>query len=101
MFYSGEMATMMPRQPLFDGRLTVIRPLALLEEKLIKRFGLKMGIPEIENPCPSSRRSSRREIKILLEGLYVTNRKIQGNIFRAMSNVRSDYLLPPLPRRRH
>ena len=101
MCYSGEMAAMLPKQPFFDGRLIVIRPLALLEQKQIKKFGLKMGFPEIVNPCPSSRRSSRREIKTLLEGLYAANRKIKGNIFRAMSNVRSDYLLPPIPRRRH
>jgi tRNA 2-thiocytidine biosynthesis protein TtcA len=99
--YSGEMATMVPKQPLFGGRLTLIRPLALLEERQIAKFSLTRGFPEIENPCPSSRGSLRREIKTLLNGLYANNSKIKGNIFRAMSNVRLDYMLPPLPKRKH
>ena len=95
MCYSGEISTMLPCQPFFKGKLTVIRPLALLDEQKIDRFARTHGIPEIQNRCPSSRTSKRSEIKTLLNTLYKTNKKIKGNIFRAMSRVKPDYLLSP------
>jgi len=94
MFFSGELSTMMPRQSLFQGRLTIIRPLALLEESRIKTFVRRNGLPEIPNPCPSAGRSSRKEIKEFLSTFYAGNRKIRGNIFHALSHVRLEYLLP-------
>ena len=96
MFFSGEMSTMVPKQSLFEGRLTIIRPLALLEESRIKGFALRMGLPEIFNPCPSAQNSSRKEIKEFLSAFYARNRKIKGNIFHALSHCRPEYLLPPI-----
>lgn len=92
MFFSGELSTMMPRQALFQGRLTIIRPLALLEENRIKAFVRRNGLPEIPNPCPSAGRSSRKKIKEFLSAFYAGNRKIRGNIFHALSHVRPEYL---------
>jgi len=96
MFFSGELSTMLPKQSLFKGNLTIIRPLALLEEKRIKQFSVRKGLPEIINPCPSASKSARKDIKEFLSVFYARNRKIKGNIFHALSHVRPDYLLPPL-----
>jgi len=93
MCYSGEISTMVPWQPLFKGKLTVIRPLAFLDEATIKRFADDHGFPNFENPCPTSKTSKRSEIKKMLDSLYRRNKKIKGNIFRAMSHVKLDYLL--------
>lgn len=49
--------------------------------------------PGFVNPCPSANVSKRQEIKTFLKQLYTSNKKIKGNIFRAMSNVNADYLL--------
>ena len=92
MFFSGELSTMLPKQSLFKGRLTIIRPLALLEENRIKHFTRRRGLPEIPNPCPSARNSSRKEIKEFLSAFYARNPKIRGNIFHALSHVRLEYL---------
>ncbi len=92
MFFSGELSTMMPRQSLFQGRLTIIRPMAFLEENRIRAFVRRNGLPEIPNPCPSAGRSSRKEIKEFLSVFYARNRKIKGNIFHALSHVRPEYL---------
>jgi tRNA 2-thiocytidine biosynthesis protein TtcA len=66
---------------------------------LIRRFAGSRKFPVFENPCPSARTSRRGEIKGLLDRLYRSNRKIKGNIFRAMHHVRPEYLLkaPPGP----
>ena len=91
--YAGEIATMRPKQEFFKGAFTVIRPLAFVEEARIARFSGSMNFPEFHMACPSSKISKRGEIKGLLDTLYRSNRKIRGNIFRALGNVRPDYLL--------
>ena len=91
--YAGEMSTMHPCQPFFKGKFTVIRPLAFVDENLIRQFAREREFPEFINPCPTARTSKRQEIKTFLQQLYRGNRKIKGNIFRAMQNVNPDYLL--------
>lgn len=93
MCYAGEISTMVPSQSFFQGRFTVIRPLAFADEDIISRFAGEKGFPEFVNPCPSAKVSKRQEIKNLLRQLYSSNKKIKGNIFRAMSHVNTDYLL--------
>ena len=92
-FYSGQISTMMPHQSMFDGDVTVIRPLYMAEEEDIVRFATEQKLPVYSNPCPSSTVSKRREIKDLLSTLYQTNPHIKGNIFRSLSHVKLDYLL--------
>jgi tRNA 2-thiocytidine biosynthesis protein TtcA len=91
--YAGEISTMVPLQTLFNGRFTVIRPLAMVDESSIRRFAAGRHFPRFTNPCPSAGATRRSEIKTMLEGLYRTNRKIKGNIYRAMSHVKVEYLL--------
>jgi tRNA 2-thiocytidine biosynthesis protein TtcA len=91
--YAGEISTMVPRQEFFGGRFAVIRPLAMVDEKCICRFAGARRLPQYTNPCPSAGATKRSEIKSMLAGLYRTNRKIKGNIYRAMSHVKMEYLL--------
>ena len=91
--YAGEISTMVPFQPFFSGRFTIIRPLAFVDEDIIMRFAADCNLPNFSNPCPTAKTSKRREVKGFLSHLYKSNRKIKGNIFRAMSNVKMDYLL--------
>ncbi|MGD8721326.1 MAG: ATP-binding protein [Desulfobacterales bacterium] len=93
MCYAGEISTMMPFQPLFEGRFTVIRPLAYVDEDLIRQFAAEQDFPEFISACPSAAVSKRRAVKELLLRLYSSNDKIKGNIFRSLSRVRPEYLL--------
>lgn len=93
MCYAGEISTMLPRMMFFKDRCTLIRPLAFVDEDIIKRFAKEQRFPEFVNPCPSAGVSKRQEIKAMLKGLYRTNKKIKGNLFRAMSHVKTEYLL--------
>lgn len=94
-FYSAEISTMLPLQPLFKGKLTIIRPLALVEEKKIERFAKEKGLPYFPCGCPASANSKRKKVKELIRALEQENRFVKGNIFRALSNIKTDYLLPP------
>jgi len=93
--YAGEISTMLPAQEMFEGRFVIIRPLAFADEELIRRFGRARGFPEFINPCPSAAISKRREIKEMLNALYRGSKKVKGNIFRALSHVKPEYLLKP------
>jgi tRNA 2-thiocytidine biosynthesis protein TtcA len=92
-FYSAEISTMLPLQSLFKGKITLIRPLALIEEKKIDRFAQEMKLPFGPSGCPSSGKTKRKVIKDLIEVLSKKDRRIKGNIFRALSNVKLDYTL--------
>jgi tRNA 2-thiocytidine biosynthesis protein TtcA len=93
--YAGEISTMMPVQSVFGGHFKIIRPLAHADEERICRFARDQRFPEFHNPCPTAKISKRKEIKSLLNQLYRSNRKIKGNIFRAMSHAKPEYLLKP------
>lgn len=92
-FYAGEISTMLPSQPFFDNRFTLIRPLAYTDEAIIRRFAREKAFPEFRHACPTAGVSKRQAVKTLLQGLYRSNRKIRGNIFHAMRRVKTDYLL--------
>jgi tRNA 2-thiocytidine biosynthesis protein TtcA len=92
MFYSREISTMMPKQQIFGGTLHIIRPLAYIREELIKKFARERQLPVVGNRCPTSGNSRRRYIKELLNALEKDNRLIRDNLFRAMKNVKKDYM---------
>ncbi len=91
-FYSASLSTMLPVQNLFNGKLTVIRPLYLIEEGLVQRYAKAMGWQEIDLGCPSAGISKRQVIKDMLQGFYRSNKKIRGNIFHAIHNIIPEYL---------
>jgi len=91
--YGASLATMLPMQEFFEGKLKVIRPLYLVDEGYIRRYSEIMGWPAIDLGCPSAESSKRMEIRRMLERLYRSNKKVKGNIFHALKNVNPDYLL--------
>lgn len=91
--YAGAMYTMRPKEVFFGGRVTVIRPMAYVDEDRIQKFADANHFPRFDNPCPTARVSRRREIKLLLKQLYTTNRNIKGNIFRSLRRVKPEYFL--------
>ncbi|MCL2669209.1 MAG: tRNA 2-thiocytidine(32) synthetase TtcA [Syntrophaceae bacterium] len=92
LFYGREISTMMPIQPLFAGRLHLIRPLAYVGEALVKKYAAEREFLVIENGCPTSGTSRRRYVKDLLSRLEKENPLIRENIWRAMAHVKPDYL---------
>jgi tRNA 2-thiocytidine biosynthesis protein TtcA len=91
--YAGQIGTILPSQPFFQGKFTLIRPLAYTGESLIRKYAADRQFPIFPNPCPSSGRTKRQEIRSILEVLYRNNRTVRGNIFRALHHVNLDYLL--------
>ena len=93
MLYSAEISTMLPLQSLFKGKIVLIRPLALIEEKKIERFAREKGLPFGPSGCPSSGKTKRKEVKELIEAMERKNHRIKGNLFRSLSNIKLEYTL--------
>jgi tRNA 2-thiocytidine biosynthesis protein TtcA len=92
-FYGASISTMKPVQDFFAGKLQIIRPLFMVDVDLIRRYARLMGWPDINLGCPTAGSSKREEIKTVLHRFYRSNKKIKGNIFHALQNVKADYLL--------
>jgi len=92
-FYGASISTMKPVQEFFEGKLSIIRPLFMIDADLIRRYAAMMDWPDIQLGCPTAGSSKREEIKTMLHHFYRSNRKIKGNIFHALHNVKVEYLL--------
>ncbi len=93
LFYGAEISTMVPYQELFQGLITLIRPLAFVDKAQINSLAQRLGLPVIENPCPSAGTTKRAELGRFLNDLYKQNPRLKGNIFRALFRCRPEYLL--------
>ena len=90
---AGNISTMVPRQDLFSGGLTLIRPFAYLDKTDVEAIGHDLGLSPVRSSCPLREQTRRRDIHQLAEQIY---RQIPGakeHIFAALGNVRQDYLL--------
>jgi tRNA 2-thiocytidine biosynthesis protein TtcA len=92
-FYGASISTMLPVQTFFKGKLTVIRPFYMIDWAWIQRYAKAMAWPEIDLGCPTAGASRREDIKNMLNHFYRGNKKIKGNIFHALHNVKPEYLL--------
>lgn len=93
--YAGNISTMVPRQDLFSGRLSLIRPLAYLDKEEIVRQAEHLGLEPVRTYCPLSEKTKRREVRHLLNDVYRRVPEAKERIFASLGNVRYEYLLKP------
>jgi len=91
--YSGNISTMVPRQDLFGGNLSIIRILAYIEKRDVLTIAESAGLCPVENLCPLSGNTRRDKIRMVLENIYREIPDAKSSVFSALGNVRSDYLL--------
>jgi len=91
-FYGASVSTMKPVQEFFNGKVTAIRPLFMINEETISKYAASMDWPKIDLGCPTAGSSKREAVKKMLKNFYRTNKKIRGNIFHALQNVKPEYL---------
>lgn len=90
--YAGRMSTLVPRQPLLQGRFCFVRPLYYLSKKEITAIARACGLKPLAAACPYHQDSRREKIRALLAELSRQNPDIHANIFRSLFNVRREYL---------
>ena len=94
LLYKGEISAMNPRQELFDGKLTIVRPLCYVEEDMIIKFAKENGFREQLFKCPYGKTSQRKYIK---DFIRETEQKLPGvniktNIFNGPMRVKEEYI---------
>ena len=94
-FYRGEIGAMKPKQELFDGKLTLIRPLCYEREEHMRILAEKLNIQSIggQSKCANDDTSHRMIIKKMLRVMEQDNPSIVKNIFNSLKNIRQEYLL--------
>lgn len=93
LFFQGEISAMAPKQELFGGKITIIRPLAYVEENMIKRFARAAGLPSQKYICPNYHTSKRTKIADIIGELKKICPDVKKNIFRSVKRIKKDYLL--------
>ena len=93
LFFRGEISTMSPKQKLFKGKITLIRPLAYVQERLIKRFAKETKLIHEGCVCPHSVISNRNRMGRIIQELEKISPDIKKNIFRSLKRIKKDYLL--------
>ncbi len=91
--YSGNISTMVPKQDLFRGTLSIVRPMAYLEKNEVREIATGLELEVVKNLCPLSQDTRREKVRSLLDTLYRDERAAKDSLFAALSNVRKDYLL--------
>jgi len=92
MFYQGEISAMNPRQELFKGKLTIVRPLCYVEEEYMRKFAKEAGFPSQICRCPNSKTSKRRVVKELITTLEKDCKDIRTNLYNSMSRINKEYI---------
>ncbi len=93
LFFQGEISAMAPKQELFKGKITIIRPLAYVEEYMTKRFAKEEKLPLETCACPNSIISNRTKMAKIISDLKRTCPEIKTNIFKSVKRIKQDYLL--------
>lgn len=93
LFFQGEISAMSPKQELFKGKIVIIRPLAYVEEYMIKRFAKEEKLPHETCKCPNSLISNRTKMGNIISDIKRTCPDVKKNIFRSVKRIKKDYLL--------
>ncbi len=91
--YSGNISTMLPKQDLFDDRLSIIRPMAYLEKAEVMAMAELQCLEAVPNLCPLAVDTRREKVRTILDDIYTLEPDAKKSIFASLSNVRKEYML--------
>lgn len=83
LLHKGEFSANLPKVPMHDYGVTIIRPLLYVPEKAIYEFAKLHGYARITCQCPVGQGSKRMEVKSLLKDLETIFPNAQKNLARA------------------
>ena len=92
LFFNGEFSSMNSRQELFSGKITIIRPLCYVEERMMQKFAIENNFPSQLCKCPFSQDSNRKYIKDFIKNIQKRTPGIKTNIFKSISRIKHEYL---------
>ncbi|MGQ9616904.1 MAG: tRNA 2-thiocytidine biosynthesis TtcA family protein [Spirochaetota bacterium] len=91
-FYHAEISTMLPVQSLFEGRITIIRPLYHIPESDTIKLAKIYGFPSAHCRCPVEHETKRELLRRLISEIERVNPRAGVNALRSLENIKKDYL---------
>lgn len=95
LLHKGEFAANLPKVPMQDYGVTIIRPMLYVPEKAIYAFAKLHGYARITCQCPVGQDSKRMEVKRLLKDLEASFPNVQTNLAQAALKYGSTKALKP------
>jgi tRNA 2-thiocytidine biosynthesis protein TtcA len=92
MLYKGQISGMLPVLEYEKYPVSIIRPLALCEERQVIAFAEEKGFRSASCTCPYGRDSKRREVRSRIAQLTGGSSQLKRNLFDSMFNVNKEYL---------
>ncbi|MGL6114192.1 MAG: ATP-binding protein [Cetobacterium sp.] len=88
-FYQGNMNVMKPKYISEEYGVTVIRPLAFVEEKDTIKYSKKLNLPILPNECPyeTSDNSRRLKVKNIIKEISQENPEIRSVILNSIKEL--------------
>ncbi|MBR5250565.1 MAG: tRNA 2-thiocytidine(32) synthetase TtcA, partial [Clostridia bacterium] len=71
MIYEGRLNTFAPKNYMSRSKISLIRPMILMEEKDISAYATQQNLPVVFNPCPADKHTQREYMKNLVKQLCV------------------------------
>lgn len=91
MIYHGSISSMPYKFQMFNGRLTVIRPMLEVTEEQLELYALERNFKKEVKQCPFEN-SKRKTLKHKIDLLSDNSNNARKNIFRSMENIFTEYL---------
>ena len=83
LLHKGEFAANLPKVPMHDYGVTIIRPLIYVPEKAIYEFAKLQGYARITCQCPIGQNSKRMEVKRLIKEIEMHFPNVSTNLAQA------------------
>lgn len=92
MIYHGSISSLPYTLKMFDGRITLIRPLMDLDERIIEDYAGMNNLVEIEKSCPHEELTRRNRVAELMREIEKLHAPGTYNVFRSMNKIFEEYL---------
>ncbi|MFH1380780.1 MAG: ATP-binding protein [Candidatus Omnitrophota bacterium] len=92
LFFQGALTSMNPKQEFFGGKLTTIRPLCYVEEKMMVLYAKENNFPLSLRKRPCTGDNNRKYIKKLIKDLEKRSPSVKTNLFKSVSRIKQEGL---------
>lgn len=83
--HGWHLESVQPLQNMFDGKITVIRPLLSVRKKHISRYAKEQQFPQLTSRCRYESDNRRESIRRNIIGLQKLNRAFLPNLRKAVN----------------
>jgi tRNA(Ile)-lysidine synthase TilS/MesJ len=92
MTFHGEMSSMPPKMPMFDGRFELIRPMILCSDEEIKTYASQRNLQPMQGECPFEDKSKREKFREIIKEVSDMHHLAKINLFNSMGRINHAYL---------